>query len=347
MKREAELLQSLLGSIEKDNGELLDCLSAVALGRGWEEWHARIFACWAAGASKGSRNREGNVYSNLSFDLSEPFHRTRLFILESSGHVDRCRPCTALAAVPAPLYVILRFTFTHVFDKASTDLTALFLMIMTYFAPPSPAHELAMSPPFVKSISTYISHIDPSVRRCGMLVAEEVAKTAGKSLDFGGWEGDEQGRAWSRRLRELLKQCDVDADSWIEEQDESATPVSPKARVSVNEATEEPAKASIELPTAGYDSDDSLTGYASPASSRSASPTPSELDEIEKDPSLRVGIKKVPRPVYLAQLGELVRSTGGAQGGDEQNAATEMEVALEVAEELIRRKSGYGTELGE
>ncbi|KAG1859114.1 hypothetical protein C8R48DRAFT_674099 [Suillus tomentosus] len=46
-------------------------------------------------------------------------------------------------------------------------------------------------------------------------------------------------------------------------------------------------------------------GYASPTSSRSVSPTPSELDEMKKDPILRVGVKKIPRPVYLAQLGEM------------------------------------------
>ncbi len=51
--------------------------------------------------------------------------------------------------------------------------------------------------------------------------------------------------------------------------------------------------------------------------------------------------------MYLAQLGEMVRSGGGGlQGGNEQDTATKIEVALDVAEELIRRKSGYGTELG-
>ena len=59
-----------------------------------------------------------------------------------------------------------------------------------------------------------------------------------------------------------------------------------------------------------------------------------------------MGVKKVPRPVYLAQLGELVRSLGGNKSENEENTAAKIEVALDVAEELIRRKSGYGTELG-
>ena len=181
-----------------------------------------------------------------------------------------------------------------------------------------------------------------------MLVAEEVARAAGKTLDFGGWEGDDPCRIWARRLRELLEQCDADADEVPEKEEVLSTP--PTIQGGIEEIPEEaqlPTKTSVALPTSGYDSDDSLTGYASPTSSRSASPTPSELAEIEKDPTLRVGAKKVPRPVYLAQLGEMVRPTSGMQGGDEQIAATKMEVALEVAEELIRRKSGYGTELGE
>lgn len=227
----------------------------------------------------------------------------------------------------------------------TTDLTALLLVTIRYFPAPSPAHELALSSPFIQSISTYISHLDPSVRRCGMLVAEEVARASGKTLDFGEWERDDQGGAWYRQLRELLKECDADVEDLPEDGLEHA--ISSETRAPLV-GVEEPTSSTItvQASTSGYDSDDSLTGYASSAPSRSASPTPSELAEIEKDPTLGVGIKKVPRPVYLAQLGELVRPTGGLQSGDEANNAAKLEVALEVAEELIRRKSGYGTELG-
>ena len=90
-----------------------------------------------------------------------------------------------------------------------------------------------------------------------------------------------------------------------------------------------------------------MTGYASePASSRSASPTPSELEEIEKDPTLRVGKITIHRPVYLAQLGEMIRPVGGVRPEDDQQEPRRIEVALDVAEDLIRRKRAYGTELG-
>lgn len=181
-----------------------------------------------------------------------------------------------------------------------------------------------------------------------MLVAEEVANTAGKALDFGEWDGDDQGRKWCRQLRELLKSSDADAEELVVEEPQNiAPPASQAPGTHASPETLPSGKAAVDLPPPGYDSDDSLTGYASPASSRSTSPTPSELEEIERDPTLHVGVKKVPRPVYLAQLGEMVRSSGGGlQGGNEQDTATKIEVALDVAEELIRRKSGYGTELG-
>jgi telomere length regulation protein len=69
------------------------------------------------------------------------------------------------------------------------------------------------------------------------------------------------------------------------------------------------------------------------------------LAEIEKDPTLGVGVKKVPRPVYLAQLGALIRPAGGLQV-DETKLADEVEMGINCAEELIRKKKGYGTELG-
>ena len=179
-----------------------------------------------------------------------------------------------------------------------------------------------------------------------MLVAEEVARAAGKTLDFGEWEGDDQGKPWCKQMRSLIKQCDADAEVWVEPEAEETS--SPRLTPSVADVPEITtiARTEPQEPRSGYDSDDSITGYASGASSRSASPTPSELAEIEHDPTLRVGVKEVPRPVYLAQLGEMVRSSAGLQRGNEQDTATKIEVALEVAEELIRRKSGYGTELG-
>ena len=180
-----------------------------------------------------------------------------------------------------------------------------------------------------------------------MLVAEEVARRTGKELDFKDWDGDDGGKPWARSVRQLLGGKDADAEIWGDDEGH---------KLAIEDIIEEDAfePASEPVQTSGpsralsedYDSDDSLTGYASPPSSRSPSPTPSELAEIERDPTLRVGRTKILRPVYLAQLGEMIRGTSGLKNGQENQEAEKIEVALNVAEELIRRKRGYGTELG-
>ncbi|OCH95315.1 telomeric DNA binding protein [Obba rivulosa] len=321
VKREAQLLRGILGRLRKNRGELVDSFTAIALGRDWNEGHARIFACWAAGAEK-------DQYDAEALDVLFP-------------------RVTDMWTTPDHI--------RHSLLSRHHYMTTLFLTTLSYFPPSipqssSPYHMLALSPPFISSISTYISHLDSAVRRCGMLVGEEVARGAGKKLDFGDWEGEEPEKQWARRLRDLLKGRDADADLdvLLEAASSTVADIEQKLAKEILDVPEEPPQP-ITLLTedVAYDSDDSLTGYASPSSSRSPSPTPSELDEIEKDPTLRVGQKKVPRPVYLAQLGEMIRSTSGLQSDQEDVRAQQVEVALDVAEELIRRKSGYGTELEE
>ena len=186
-----------------------------------------------------------------------------------------------------------------------------------------------------------------------MLVAEEVARLTEKRLGFSGWEGEGGMLNWARDIRRLMKARDVDADSNVLREEagelmeksgvkEANTLSGSTPNLSANSAPAKPGQN-----TDAYDSDDSLTGYASP-SSRSPSPSPEDLKEIEEDPTLNVGVKKPPRPVYLAQLGELLRGQPGmqAQKPDEPHEADRVEVALNVAEELIRRKRVYGTELG-
>lgn len=173
-----------------------------------------------------------------------------------------------------------------------------------------------------------------------MFVAEEVARRAGKKLDFGGWDGDDAGRAWVKSMRILITARDIDFEL-VEQKSEDAhveVPALPTASSHRPLATE----------VLEADSDDeSVEGYASSGGSdRSTSPTPSDLDEIEKDPTLNVGIKKVPRPVYLAQLGELVRSTTAGLKSGENMEPQKIEMALGCGEELIRRKRSFGTELG-
>jgi telomere length regulation protein len=180
-----------------------------------------------------------------------------------------------------------------------------------------------------------------------MLVAEEVAGRTGKELDFKDWDGDDGGKPWARSVRQLL--CEKDADVEIQgDEEEPELTIEDTPEVDDLEPAGESMKPSRPsfVPSDGHDSDDSLTGYASQPSSRSPSPTPSELAEIEKDPTLRVGHTKIPRPVYLAQLGEMIRSTSGLKTEQESQEAEKIDIALNVAEELIRRRRGYGTELG-
>jgi telomere length regulation protein len=239
------------------------------------------------------------------------------------------------------------------------DLTSLLLLTISYFPVSAPqVTSLALSPAFISGIGHYIGHLDPSIRRCGMLVAEIVAHYANKNLDFGNWDGEDSAKPWARELRQLITARDIDADTKIEDEDEEPTPSSSEQPVHLDElftdSARQPSDGVNVLPRptpvmltadAGYDSDDSLTGYAS-VSSRSASPTPSELEEIKHDPTLSVGIKKIPRPVYLVQLGELVRSTSGLKSDNSEQEADKIEMALNCGEELIRKKQSYGVELG-
>ena len=133
-----------------------------------------------------------------------------------------------------------------------------------------------------------------------MLAAEVVAHLTKKTLDFKDWDGEEEDKVWSREVRRLLQSRDFDVDVYTEPSPPKQDMEHPKPEDGIR--VPKPV-----LPTEGYDSDDSMTGYLSPPSSRSTSPTPSELEELEKDPTLGVGVKKIGKPVYLAQLGQMVR----------------------------------------
>ena len=229
-------------------------------------------------------------------------------------------------------------------------MTSLLLIAVSYFPPSSEIiQSLTSTPNFIQGIGLYISHLDNSVRHCGMLAAEVVAELCNKKLNFGSWDGDDSGKPWCRDLRQLLKKRDVDANinsldgeeaSVIVE--EASTPPTSK----LTSGTSDGQRATFVPKPGGYDSDDSMTGYASPLSSRSSSPSPTELAEIEKDPTLIVGVQKVSRPIYISQLGDLFRGTGPKANANDPHEADKIEMALNTAEELIRKKRGYGTELG-
>src|ERR1700749_2668430 len=69
-----------------------------------------------------------------------------------------------------------------------------------------------MAPLFIGAITTYIGHLDPSIRRCGMLVAEDIAALLEKKLNFGGWDGTGEGQDWAAELQKLVNVRDVDVD---------------------------------------------------------------------------------------------------------------------------------------
>jgi telomere length regulation protein len=59
VKREAGLLLGIVGSLREDKSYLRDNTSAVLLARDWGEGHARVYACWVAGARTGVAEVEG------------------------------------------------------------------------------------------------------------------------------------------------------------------------------------------------------------------------------------------------------------------------------------------------
>ncbi|KAJ4001371.1 telomere length regulation protein-domain-containing protein [Lentinula boryana] len=323
VKREAFILNKLC-PLGADDDELWQAISAVVLGREWKESMSRVFVCWIAECDYGCQ-----------------------FLLGCN------RPASD------PQYVVLRLLLDDVASLWSNPehikhslislhryVTSILLLTISYFPPSSPELvSLVLSADFINGISVYISSMDNAVRHCGMLVAEVAAQRAGKSLDFKDWDGDDSGKPWARSLRALLADRDADADMGVLDEEDTFPDVI------VSEAprreTSEPKKAAIIIRVDGYDSDDSVTGYDSLPSSRSNSPTLSELEDIEKDPSLNVGRKTISRPVYLAQLGAMLRSTGGMSKDNPAEEADKIEVALNCAEELIRKKKNYGTELEE
>ncbi|KAK0459518.1 telomere length regulation protein-domain-containing protein [Desarmillaria tabescens] len=314
VKREALLLDRLVGRLSPDNEELCETAIPVILGRNWDESCARIFVCWVAGPQ--------------THDIDE----------NALGHFLQ----EIVAVWSSPDHVKHSLLARHQY------FTALLVLTVAYFKRNSPeVSGLAQGGSFISGVSLYIGHMDPSIRRCGMLAAEVVAGAAGKKLNFDDWEGAGDGKPWARALRDLLRERAVDFNTSVLEQEE---PLPTKETEKLSGASsiheESPGHSPVLRSNAGYDSDDSLTGYASPASSRSASPTPSELDDIEKDPTLNVTKKKLSRPVYLVQLGELLRSSG-VQQSDAALEADRIEMALSCSEGLIRKKQFFGTELEE
>ncbi len=182
--------------------------------------------------------------------------------------------------------------------------------------------------------------MDESIRLCGMLVAEVLSSLAEKVLAFDVWDGEDETRLWAHRVRELIKghasanSTNVQGANIAEEIAQPEPQIQDMIPVANNQ---------IILTDDGFDSDDSVTGYAP---SLSPLATSTELAEVEKEPVLSFGTKRISRPLYLSQLGALLRSRDGNGQSSQSSAADNVEMALNSAEDLIRRKRDFGSELG-
>ncbi|KAF8333991.1 telomere length regulation protein-domain-containing protein [Cantharellus anzutake] len=309
----AKLVESIFGSIRAESDDLWIPLEAVFLGRSWDERIARVLVCWVSNALDTGEIVEHNIINLL--------HKT-LTVWASTPHMQNL--------------LVSRHRY----------ITCILFLCLSYL-PKSSKHleELATSPSFLSSVSKYIGNLDPIIRRLGMALAEYLAELSGRTLQFGDWDGDKDGRDWIRQLRVLVRSPDVLAQHHNDEMNvgDQLDELNPRDLIPV-----ERKDASHIIFKAADSDDESVVGYgSSPSSSRPPSPTPSELDEIENDPTLRVGgglsKQRIVRPVYLVTLGELLRPSKA----QEEDQFQKLQMALTHGEELIRRKKDYGTELEE
>lgn len=129
--------------------------------------------------------------------------------------------------LPPPTYSLTNLT------SSNSDITALLLLSLSTL-PKSSQYplSLATSPKFLNAMSRYLGNTEPAVRLLGMLVAEEVAKMSGRSLELGEWDGEKDGRGWIRKLRKLMQGSDRDAvivfdDEHHAEPEQTKAPPSP------------------------------------------------------------------------------------------------------------------------
>ncbi|EPQ58409.1 hypothetical protein GLOTRDRAFT_137132 [Gloeophyllum trabeum ATCC 11539] len=345
VKYEALLLRRIVGALgraqdtseEKDKSELWESITAVVLGgKLWGNFGARVVVCWVAGAGEG--NSPDTEALQIFLDRVTEVWTTPEHIKHSLLSFHRYMTLLmllTLSHLPSP-----SITSSNATPEGTTPLSVSYT-------------ELAFSPPFIKSISQYISHLDSGVRACGMIVAERVAARVGKKIGFEIHSQD----GWVTAVETLLVANDVDAEGAVSDTQEEMA-------VLMEQYVAYPEEISAKKPQTPDSDDDSLISYSS-SRSRSPSPTPSLISDIEKDPTLLgTNNRPIPKPVYLLQLGEMLRGGTGkglggigimtAVGGGENEAkgetweeAARLETALNCAEELIRKRRGFGAELEE
>lgn len=181
-------------------------------------------------------------------------------------------------------------------------------------------------------------------------------------MKFPGWDEEGEDKEWPRSMRSLVEDRDsaanlteltmaekgTEAIPIITQKDHDKTPSLPRGITVVDDEE---------------DSDDSLQGYASSFDSQfSSSDLPAvtaartkesikskvgttitpTVEEINDDPTLlNPSRKKIQKPIYLLDLGKLLKVD---KEGDEQCESIRM--ALQSAAGLIRKKAGWGLELG-
>lgn len=81
VKREASLLRRVVGSLGEDRKYILAGTSAVVLARDWSEGHARVYACWVAGATTGVVDVKGKHPVTVKTHVTQVFNCSPLRLL--------------------------------------------------------------------------------------------------------------------------------------------------------------------------------------------------------------------------------------------------------------------------
>lgn len=229
------------------------------------------------------------------------------------------------------------------------------------------ARALSEREEFFTAVAEGLKSLRGGIRHLGMLVAELVTGWAtgqqeGGGVDFGKetWEGAGEGREVAREVRTVVSKWQsweggdgwkAGLREWADEVDSSlvklvprpAPPVNPARKAETSKKEAPPAKKPMiqvigDDEPLSSDDDDELRPFASgpPVQNDPLAPTLEELETGEI--GLHAIRKKPPRdPVYVQEVSEYLRDTDNVE---------RLRVGLEKAEEVIRRKAGWGTELG-
>lgn len=103
VKREATLLQGIVGRFTDGKSYLFNSVSTAMLARDWSEGHARVYACWIAGATAGTVDTKGKclvVMVHMILTLNTSHLRSPN---PGPGYMDLSRTYQTFLARAAPL----------------------------------------------------------------------------------------------------------------------------------------------------------------------------------------------------------------------------------------------------